>query len=572
MQRKLTTEFQIIASLVIMGLFFLLSYVSYITPESTTEKILNQIVLKNSYYISDFPLYSKQYIALEDRDALTKLKQAADEIERMLVLIDSGGKTIYEEKDFYLQPIREENLQLRKQDFAQLFKTNKEKIQILWQQNLYAETQSSYMIGEKRKLNEQVEDAHEYISISNRALQAKIDAMHQALEDYIAAKERNKKIFHFVLMSLVAFLAGRTTILVVNQYVRPFEVVMSKAYKISEIKYDRNDNPMHYLSEVMSRLGDEIKDIAEFATKIGEGDFKAEFKTIGQQDRLGRALIEMRDRLAHFSEEERKRSWATEGLAKVTDILNQFQREGFAELTFEFIRFVVHHLKVNQAAVFLVNEDDKFDPHIVLTSAYAYDKRKYLTKKIPMRYGMVGQCIEEKGTIYMEDIPQNYLHITSGLGEANPTSLVLVPIKHDEKVLGALEMASFTKLKPHEIAFLEAACERLGSTISLAKMNIRTKLLLEQSQFVNQELHHKEEMMRKNTEELRKTQAELNKKLTELEQESNLIKNILQAINKTNVSIEFDMKGNILEANDMFVQVMAYERFELIGKNELMMV
>jgi PAS domain S-box-containing protein len=560
-----------------MGLFFLLSYVSYITPESTTEKILNQVVLKNSYYISDFPLYSKQYIELTDRDALTKLKQATDEIDKMLSLIDSGGKVTIEDKDYYVQSVKEENLQLRKQDFAQQFKTNKEKVLILWNQNLYAENSDGSYIEDgggtgKKRLNPDIEEAHEYINISNRALQSKIDGMHHALEEYIVNKERNKKIFHFVLMSVVALLAARTTVLVVNQYIRPMEIVMTKAYKISEVKFEKGKNHIKYLADVLSRLGDEIKDITEFASKIGEGDFKAQFKMIGQQDRLGRSLLEMRDRLAHFSEEERKRSWSTEGLAKVTDILNQFQRDGFEELTFEFIKFIVNHLKVNQAAVFLVNEDDKFDPHIALVSSYAFDKRKYLTKKTPLKYGMVGQCIEEKGTIYMEDVPQNYLFITSGLGEANPRSLVLIPIRHDEKVLGAVELASFTKLKQHEITFLEAACERLGSTISLAKMNIRTKLLLEQSQFVNQELHLKEDMMRKNTEELRKTQSELNKKLAELEYESNLIKNILQAINKTNVSVEFDMKGTILEANEMFTQVMSYEKFELIGKNESMMV
>jgi PAS domain S-box-containing protein len=82
------------------------------------------------------------------------------------------------------------------------------------------------------------------------------------------------------------------------------------------------------------------------------------------------------------------------------------------------------------------------------------------------------------------------------------------------------------------------------------------------------ELLSKENLMRQNAEELSKTKEELSKKLLEQQQESNLMKYILEAINKTNAAIEFDFEGNIISVNEMYLKVMGYQKEELIGQNE----
>jgi len=101
---------------------------------------------------------------------------------------------------------------------------------------------------------------------------------------------------------------------------------------------------------------------------------------------------------------------------------------------------------------------------------------------------------------------------------------------------------------------------------------LQTKKLLDTSNRINRKLIQKEEQMRANAEELSQTKEVLSKKLIELEQETNLSSHILEAINKTNASVEFDFQGNILQVNDMYLRVMGYKKEELVGANEKMLL
>ncbi len=116
---------------------------------------------------------------------------------------------------------------------------------------------------------------------------------------------------------------------------------------------------------------------------------------------------------------------------------------------------LVNYLKANQGGLFILNDEDKENIYFNLLSAFAYDRRKYMEKHIQFGEGLIGTCAIEKKTIFMTDIPQDYMEITSGLGGANPGSLLIVPLKLEDDVLGALEIASFNVFEEHEIEFVE---------------------------------------------------------------------------------------------------------------------
>jgi methyl-accepting chemotaxis protein len=181
------------------------------------------------------------------------------------------------------------------------------------------------------------------------------------------------------------------------------------------------------------------------------------------------------------------------------------------ELYSNAIKFTVTYLRANQGGLFLIEGDDD-DQKIRLVSCYAYEKKKFMEKVMDMGSGLVGQCILEKETIYLTDIPGSYVHITSGLGGSNPNAIIIVPLKANDQVYGAIEVASFTRLKAHEISFLEKIAESIASTVGTAKGSERTKELVEQLQQQTEEMKSQEEEMRQNMEELSATQEEMIRK------------------------------------------------------------
>jgi GAF domain-containing protein len=157
------------------------------------------------------------------------------------------------------------------------------------------------------------------------------------------------------------------------------------------------------------------------------------------------------------------------------------------------------------------------NPQLVLKGCYAFDRVKFQQKTFEMGEGLLGQVMLEKDTLYMTDLPKNYIQITSGLGKANPDSLLIVPLKNNEQVVGAIEIASFDTIPAYKITFLEKIGESIASAIITARNNQQTASLLEEVQIINEQMRSQEEEMRQNMEMLQETQEELQRKVTEYE-------------------------------------------------------
>ncbi|HPW26898.1 MAG TPA: cache domain-containing protein, partial [Tenuifilaceae bacterium] len=213
------------------------------------------------------------------------------------------------------------------------------------------------------------------------------------------------------------------------------------------------------------------------------------------------------------------------GQGKLASQLEMLGENSIDNLADEVVRNLVKYFKVNQAGMFIINDDDKNDIFFQYMAAYAWDRKKYVTKRIELGEGLVGACAMEKETIQLTEIPEDYVFITSGLGKATPRYVILVPLKHEDTVVGVLELASFSVMETHEVELLEKVGESIASSILSVKINTKTRMLLEQSQQQAEEMKAQEEEMRQNMEELLATQEEMGRKAEEQKRkEDDLIK------------------------------------------------
>ncbi|MGC3944891.1 MAG: PAS domain-containing protein [Chryseolinea sp.] len=276
----------------------------------------------------------------------------------------------------------------------------------------------------------------------------------------------------------------------------------------------------HELSKLKNsaeKLVEQIDSARGFIKEIESGNLDIDIKFDGEdtENTLAASLASMRDQMRRISAEERQRNWSTEGLAKFVDILrsNNDDLRGLSQL---IIANIVKYTGSNQGSLYILNQEGN-DSYLDLVGCYAYDRKKHLEKRIAIGEGLVGQCILEKDTIYMTNLPSDYLKITSGLGEALPKNLLIVPLLLNNAVYGAIELASFAKFEQYHREFLEKLAESIASTISNVKVNEQTRKLLHETQVQAEQVRSQEEEMRQNMEELSATQEEMQRVLREVE-------------------------------------------------------
>jgi putative methionine-R-sulfoxide reductase with GAF domain len=209
-------------------------------------------------------------------------------------------------------------------------------------------------------------------------------------------------------------------------------------------------------------------------------------------------------------QEGERRQWASNGIAKFADILRNSATDD-QKMFDVIISNLVKYIGANQGGLFLL-EGEKEERVLNLVAAYAYDRKKYLQKTIAVGEGVLGQVVLEKSPVFMTAIPDEYVVITSGLGDAPPRSLLISPLIVNEEVYGVLELASFKKFEPHVQEFVSRIGESIASTIANVRVSGKTKTLLEELQQQTEEMKSQEEEMRQNMEELVATQEEMQRK------------------------------------------------------------
>ena len=243
-------------------------------------------------------------------------------------------------------------------------------------------------------------------------------------------------------------------------------------------------------------------------------------------------LEENLQKVEKAQDEEKRRNWATQGIANISEILRS--NKNSEEIFDQVVSMVVNYTKSNQGGLFIVDKNDteaESKAKIRLQSCYAYSRKKYLEQEYEEGQGLIGQAYLEGEHIHMIQIPQNYVNITSGLGEATPSSLLIMPLKVNDMIEGIIEIAAFKKYEDYQIEFIQKLGENVASYIQSNRINERTNKLLREAQEQSEELRAQEEEMRQNMEELAATQEELSRKENEYQK---VIANLKSEVKRLN--------------------------------------
>ncbi len=337
-------------------------------------------------------------------------------------------------------------------------------------------------------------------------------------------------IFPVVVMGLIGYFLGKS---------------VSRITKLYENLIDKDKN-----------IFDNILDYIEKLRK-GETDFKDSFRN--KDDELVKALNNLRNELelSRIEEgirkkEDEQRNWVSEGLAEFGAILRDTS-DNLDELSNRIISKLVTYIDAKQAGFFIIEDSDKKNKYIKQIASFAYDRKKFTQKKIEWGEGLIGACILEKETIFLDKVTDSYVEITSGLGKANPSCILIIPLKtEDGKVLGAIELASFKIYKNFEINFVERVAESIASTITTLKINMQTENLLKDSRLQARELTKQEEKMRRNVEEMQELQLEASKQSEEFVSFTN-------SVNHTMIRAEYSKTGILIYANTKFLSILGFE-------------
>jgi len=392
----------------------------------------------------------------------------------------------------------------------------------------------------------------------------------------------------FIVLFIIIILLIITGFVLDRSITRPIKMLSGYISKLSKGELPENltvdsKDEIGEIKTIINSLLAGLRKTANFGKQIGEGNLNVEYTPLSNKDILGNSLLEMRKGLQAAKEEENKRkeeddkrNWATQGLAKFGDILRK-DNDDLEKLSNDIMSNLIDYVNANQGGLFIFNDDEEDNIHLELIASYAFSRKKFNAKKIQLGEGLVGTCAIEKETIYMTEVPEDYVEVTSGLGDSNPRSLLIVPLKLEEKIFGIIELASFNNFEDYQIEFVEKIGESIASTLSSVKINAKTAALLEETKLQAEEMATKEEEMRQNLEELKATQEEMERiKKRESEKTEDLMKQqeenrkmLIKILDHVPEKVFLkDKEGKMILVNSAVAKVHGISAEELIGQSD----
>ncbi|MFE0331013.1 HAMP domain-containing protein [Streptomyces sp. NPDC058960] len=282
------------------------------------------------------------------------------------------------------------------------------------------------------------------------------------------------------------------------------------------------------VNEMAGNLTRQVRAIARVATAVTRGDLnlKIDVDASGEiqelQDYINKMIANLRDTTIANKEQD----WLKGNLARISALMQgRRDLEDVASLIMSELTPVV---SAQHGAFFVAmplvdgqdvsaDNDDQYE--LRMLGSYGYSMGSMPTSFRPGE-ALIGTAAMEKRTILVENAPSGYLKISSGLGEAPPAQVIVIPVLFEGKVLGVIELASFTPFTQIQKDFLNQIAEMIATSVNTISVNTKTEVLLKQSQELTEQLRLRSEELEQRQKALQASNAELEEKAELLAQQN----------------------------------------------------
>jgi HAMP domain-containing protein/CheY-like chemotaxis protein/signal transduction histidine kinase len=291
------------------------------------------------------------------------------------------------------------------------------------------------------------------------------------------------------------------------------------------------------VNAMANSLTAQVRNIADVATAVTKGDLTRQItvEAQGELEELKSNINQMIANLKETTERNQEQDWLKTNLAKFSRMMQgQKDLESVSRLIMSELTPLVsaHH------GAFFIMENDTGTPNLRLIASYAYRTRKHVGNRFAIGEGLVGQAALEKQPILLQNVPDDYIQITSGLGEAPPRNIIVLPILFEGEVKAVIELASFLPFSEIHQNFLDQLSESIGVVLNMISANMRTEELLEQSQKLTLELQSQSQELQQQQNELKRSNTELEAQAKTLRQSEELLKEQQEELQQVNEELE----------------------------------
>ncbi|KPA09911.1 multi-sensor hybrid histidine kinase [Candidatus Magnetomorum sp. HK-1] len=317
----------------------------------------------------------------------------------------------------------------------------------------------------------------------------------------LETKETAKNLeYHILLISFVGVIILCVTLYFLLFYliIKPVRNVVAFADKLKmgdlSPRLATGNDEIGHMGKALNAVVENILIVVGQANEIAKGDFNLDIIPRSEKDELSIALHKMTLFLREMSAKNENQNWMKSGQNK----LNQQMYGDLAikDLAQNIIIFLAKYVSAQVGCLYILDNEKG---NLKLFASYAFNQPEHQRERIRIGQGLVGQAALEKRLISVTGLPNDYVRISSAIGDALPKSVVVVPFLYEEKLMGVIELGSFDTFSDDKLKFLTSITESIAIGINSAQSREKMKDLFEKTKAQAETLEKQQQELKKTT-------------------------------------------------------------------------